>query len=57
MYNYYPLILDFMDKIEEWNEKLNAFAGEHMDNVLVGALIVGVLIFIGFSGINALNKK
>lgn len=57
MINKYSLILDIVDKIEEWNEKLNAFAGEHMDNVLIGSLVVGVLIFVAFSGINALNKK
>ena len=57
MINKYSLILDIVDKIEDWNEKLNAFAGEHMDNVLIGSLVVGVLIFVAFSGINALNKK
>ncbi|MCI8568891.1 MAG: hypothetical protein HFJ11_02790 [Bacilli bacterium] len=57
MINKYSLILGIVDKIEEWNEKLNAFAGEHMDNVLIGSLVVGVLIFVAFSGINALNKK
>ena len=57
MYKYYPLILGIMDKIEEWKEKLNAFAGEHMDNVLVGTLVLGGLIFIGFYGVSALNKK
>ena len=57
MINKYSLILGIVDKTEEWNEKLNAFAGEHMDNVLIGSLVVGVLIFVAFSGINALNKK
>ncbi len=57
MINKYSLILGIVDKIEEWNEKLNAFASEHMDNVLIGSLVVGVLIFVAFSGINALNKK
>lgn len=57
MYKYYPLILGIMDKIEEWNEKLNAFAGERMDNVVVGTLVLGVLILVGFYGISALNKK
>lgn len=57
MYKYYPLILGIMDTLEEWNEKLNAFAGEHMDNVLVGTIVIGILIFVAFSGINALTKK
>ncbi len=54
---YNLLLLNLVDKIEEWNEKLNAFASEHMDNVLIGSLIVGVLIFVAFAGINSLNKK
>lgn len=57
MYKYYPLILGIMDTLNEWNDKLNAFAGEHMDNVLVGALMVGALLFIGCWGVNELNKK
>lgn len=57
MYKYYPMILGIMDKIEEWNDKLNAFAAEHMDNVLVGTLILGLLILVAFYGIGALNKK
>lgn len=57
MYKYYPLILEIMDKLEEWNKKLNAFTGEHMDNALVGAVVVGVLLLIGCWGINELNKK
>lgn len=46
-----------MDTLEEWNKKLNAFTGEHMDNALVGALIVIGLLVIGCWGINELNKK
>ncbi len=57
MYKYYPLMLGIMDTLEEWNEKLNAFTGEHMDNALVGALIVGILLIIGCWGVNELNKK
>lgn len=57
MYKYYPMILGIMDKIEEWNDKLNAFAAEHMDNVLVGTLMLGLLILVAFYGIGALNKK
>ena len=47
----------YMKLLLEWNEKINALAGEHMDNVLVGTLVLGGLIFIGFYGVSALNKK
>ena len=57
MYLYYPLIVGILETIEEWNEKLNAFAGKYMDNVLSGTLIIGVLIFAGFAGISIFNKK
>lgn len=57
MYKYYPMILGIMDKIEEWDEKLNAFAAEHMDNVLVGTLMLGLIILVAFYGIGELNKK
>lgn len=57
MYKYYPLILGIMDTLEEWNKKLNSFTGEHMDNAIVGAVVVIVLLAIGCWGINELNKK
>lgn len=57
MYKYYPLILGIMDTLEDWNEKLNAFASGHMDNVLVGALMVGAILIVSFWGINTLNKR
>jgi len=57
MYQYYPLILGIMDTLEDWNEKLNAFASSHMDNVLVGGLMVGAILLVSFWGINTLNKK
>lgn len=57
MLKIYPQILGFLDKIEEWNEKLNAFTAEHMDNALVGAIIVIVLMVIAVWGIGVLNKK
>lgn len=56
MYQYYPQILSFMDKVEEWNVKLNEFTGSHMDNVFVGALIFGAILLVAFWGINMFNK-
>ena len=55
--NFYPLVLGIMDKLNDWNDKLNGFASEHMDNVWVGVLIMGGILFVAFWGINVLNKK
>ena len=54
---YYPLILGIMDKLNDWNDKLNEFAAEHMDNVGVGVAILGVILLVSMWGINTLNKK
>ena len=53
----YPYILGIIDTLNDWNEKLNEWAGGHMDNVAVGTLIVGVLFVLGAWGIRELNKK
>ena len=55
--NYYPYILGIVDKLNDWNEKLNAFAAEHMDNVGVGTAIAGIILVMSIWGINTLNKK
>lgn len=55
--NYYPYILGIVDKLNDWNEKLNAFAAEHMDNVGVGVVLLGAILFISVWGISVLNKK
>ena len=57
MNSFYPMILGLMDQINDLNDKLNAFAGEHLDNVWTGVLILGVLLIITFWGIGVLNKK
>ena len=54
---FYPLTLGIMDQLNDWNDKLNGFASDHMDNVWVGVAIMGVLIFVAFWGIKELNKK
>lgn len=50
-------VLGLMDTINDWNEKLNSFAAGHMDNVWVGALVVGLVFVIAAWGIRTLNKK
>ncbi len=57
MYQCYPLILSLTDTINDWNEKINAFASSHMDNVFVGAAAVGVIFIVAAWGINTLNKR
>ena len=56
MSNYYLQILGIIDKLNEWNEQLNGFASEHMDNVWVGVAILGVIMIVAVWGINTLNK-
>lgn len=57
MYNFYPLILSFMDTLNDWNEKLNSFAEKHLNNVGVGTAIIGIIFVVAVWGIGALNKK
>lgn len=52
----YIQILSIMDTLNEWNDKLDAFASEHLDNVWVGALAVGVIFVVAAWGIKELNK-
>ena len=55
--NYYPLLLSIKDVLNDWNEKLNDFTAGHMDNVIVGAAVVGLIFVISAWGISTLNKK
>lgn len=56
MISNYVLFLDLITKINELNEKLNEFTGKYMDNALVGAVVVVVILAVAYAGINALNK-
>ncbi len=44
-------------KIDEWNEKLNAFAGSYMDNPWVGTIMLGALFLLAYWGIVSFAKK
>ena len=57
MYNIYPMILGIVDQLNDWNDKLNSFASEHMDNVAVGTVIFCAILLVMFWGIGSLNKK
>ena len=57
MIEFYPQVLGIMDTLNEWNEKLNEFAGKNLDNVLVGTALLFGIIIVAFWAIGALNKK
>ena len=52
----YILLLDFITKLNELNEKLNEFTAKYMDNAIVGAAVVVGILIVAFAGVNALNK-
>ena len=54
---YYPVLLGIVDQLNDWNDKLNKFADEHMGNVGVGTLIFFALLGVAFFGVAELNKK
>ncbi len=43
--------------IEEWNEKLDAFAAENLDSPWFGALALIVLFAFGCWGVSYFSKK
>lgn len=49
-------ILGIIDKLNEWNEKLDGFASEHLDSVWTGTALLGIIIVIAVWGVNTLNK-
>lgn len=57
MYKYYPQILGIVDTLNDLNEKLDRWAGKHMDNVGVGTALLGVILLVSFWAIGALNKR
>ena len=56
MSNEYILFLDLVSKINEINEKLNSFTEKYMDNAVVGAAVVVVILIVAISCVNSLNK-
>ncbi len=47
----------FSKLIEDWNERLNSFAAEYMDNVWVGAALVIIIFVFGCWAISYFTKK
>ena len=54
---YITNVLGIIDKINELNDKFNAFAAEHLDNVWAGVAVLGVIIVVAFWGICFFNKR
>ena len=57
MHNYYIVTLGIVDKLNEWNDKLNGFASKYMDNVATGAIIGFILLAVAFWAVGELNRK
>ena len=53
----YLLILGIIDKLHEWNDKINEFTAEHLDNVGAGTIIFLGLVAFGFMAIRMFSKK
>lgn len=47
----------FSKLIEDWNERLDSFATEYMDNVWVGAALVIIIFVFGCWAISYFTKK
>ena len=55
--NNYIQIIGIIDTLNDWNEKLNSYASEHLDSVLVGTLILFGLVAVSFWAIGMFSKK
>lgn len=57
MYKYYFYMLGIVDKLNEWNDKLDKLASKYMDNVVSGTVIGGIIIVVSFWAVAELTKK
>ena len=57
MFKYYPMFIGIIDQLNEWNEKLNKLADEHLGNVGTGTALFFALVILGVIGVNTFNKK
>lgn len=52
-----PMVLSITDRLNELNEKINAFTADKLDNVFIGTVIFAIILAVTFWGIGELNKK
>ena len=57
LYLYFPQMLSIMDKLNEWNEKLNELVFTKYNNLGTGVIVMAFLILIAVFAIHALNKR
>lgn len=57
LYLYFPQMLSIMDKLNEWNEKLNELVFTKYNNLGTGVIVMAFLILIAVFTIHALNKR
>ena len=57
MMNSLPMILGIIDTIYDWNDKLKAFADEHLGGVGMGTILFLGILAIAILGMRELNKK
>lgn len=55
--SYIIYIMSFSHQVEIWNEKLDSFATEYMDNPWVGAALCLILFVFGCWAVSSLSKK
>lgn len=53
----YSYILGIMDTLNEWNDKFNDFAANHLDSPIVATVVVIGVFVIAAWGIKELNRK
>ena len=57
MYRYGLQLLGIIDKLNDWNEKLNGLVGENFGQLGTGVLIMALLIGAAVWGIHTFNKR
>ena len=50
-------ILGLMDKINEWNDQLNAFADKYLGNLVSGTVLFFAILIVAFWAVAAFNKQ
>ena len=57
MSNLIFMAINLSKLIDQWNEKLDNFAGEYMDSPWMGSIVLAVLFIFAYWGIKSLASK